>query len=92
MKKTYLFINCLNYIENNIIVLSEVQKKYCEEKPKSSKDKNWKNNGFIKLDGLKKSRFIKEKEASDILNSPRLRTPLSIIPFLGPAFLGVLTS
>ena len=33
--------------------------------------------------GSKKSRFIKKQEASGILNSVDLKTPLNKIPFLG---------
>ena len=33
--------------------------------------------------GNKKSRFVKEKEASEILSSVSIRTPLSKIPVLG---------
>ena len=32
----------------------------------------------------KKAKFIKEQEASGLLSSLRIKTPLSKIPFLGP--------
>ena len=36
--------------------------------------------------GIKKSRFIKEQEAKEILSSLGLKTPLSKIPLLGDIF------
>ena len=33
--------------------------------------------------GIKKSRFIKNQEAKELLNSVGLRTPLSKLPLLG---------
>ena len=37
----------------------------------------------------KKSKFIKEQEASGLLSSSGIKTPLNKIPLLGPLFLRV---
>ena len=51
------------------------------------KTKKWKNNAFIKLRDLqylKKSRFVKEQEASGLLGSLGIKAPVSQIPIFGP--------
>ena len=59
-------------------------------KSKSSKDKKWKNNAFMKMWSdskkcdSKKSKSIKEQEASRLLSSLGIKTPLNNIFLVGP--------
>ena len=39
--------------------------------------------------GIKKSRFVKEKEAKSLLSNLEIKTPLNKIPLLNLLFLGV---
>ena len=64
---------------------------YCLECRKNTESKNSKTkNGRIMLlskcavCGCKKGRFIKEKEASGLLISLGIKTPLNQIPLVGP--------
>ena len=66
-------------------------RKKTEKKSKSCKDKKSKNNAFIKcvVCDSKKSKFIKEQEASGLLSSLRMKTPLSKIYLTGPSFVSI---
>ena len=89
--KNFSLLKTLFYSWNNDTVLVEVQKNRESKKSKSCKQKN----GRIMLlskcvvcDG-KKSKFIKkerktEQEASGILASVGIKTPLSKVSLLGP--------
>ena len=67
---------------------------YCLKCRKNTESKSLKNvrpkNGRIMLLSIcavcdsKKSKFIKEQEASGLLNSLGIKTPLSKIPLVGP--------
>ena len=55
--------------------------------PEMIKAKNNINNAAnCPVCGIKKSRFVKEQEAKDLLNNLRIKTPLSKIPFLNILF------
>ena len=60
--------------------------------PKLAETKNGKKNAFIKMCHSKKSKFIKEQEASGLLSSLGIKASLSKIPLVDPPFLEVLTS
>ena len=69
-----MFFYCLKYRE-----------KADSKKLEVVKMKKWKNNGFIKLFGCnnKKSRFIKEQEASGLLSSLEIKSLSSQISLVG---------
>ena len=63
---------------------------YCLKCRKNTKNIDAKmiktKNGKLATCSYKKSRFVKEQEASGILSSVGIRTPLSKIPVLGAIF------
>ena len=72
------------------MVLLEVSKKYRNKNPKVAPKKTKKNNLRIMLLLIcaicesKKSKFIKQQEASGLLSSLGIKIPLSTIPLVGP--------
>ena len=64
---------------------------YCVKRTENSENLNSKNNRLIMQSkcavwGIKKSRFLKEQEAKELLSSLGIKTPLNKIPLLGDIF------
>ena len=64
---------------------------YCVKRRENSENLNSKNNRLIMQSkcavwGIKKSRFLKEQEAKELLSSLGIKTPLNKIPLLGDIF------
>ena len=80
----------LKYIQNNVIVLFEVGKKIESRNAQVAKTKNKRIMLLSKYEvrNSKKSKFIKEQEASGLLSSLGMKTPLSKIPLFLFCFRG----
>ena len=77
----------LKYIQNNVIVLFEVGKKIESRNAQVAKTKN-KRIMLLSKQEVCNSKFIKEQEASGLLSSLGMKTPLSKIPLFLFCFRG----